>query len=207
MVTTLYLIRHGETEGDDVKRYKGSIDVPLSAKGEEQIERTAGFINESLKTFNAALRAVYSSDLIRAVRSAGIIAKGSGLQPVVVPELRERNFGLWEGMSFDEIKEKYPDEFGAWAKDPLRFSPMGGESTIEVKDRVIRALEKILGRHSGDAIAVVGHGGVNRIILCHIMEMPLENIFRVEQDHAAVNIIEFWDEYPVVKLINGVPGK
>lgn len=225
MVSTLYLIRHGETEGGDVKRYKGSIDVPLSARGVGQMEVTARFVSEHLKTAEPAkylsylkdihggsadrqqaeepkLQAVYCSDLSRAVRSAGIVASPHGLSPVVVPALRERNFGIWEGMSFIEIREQYPDEFASWAGNPLRFSPIRGESTLEVKDRVIPALEEIMARHAGECVAIAAHGGVNRIILCHILGMPLENIFRIEQDHGAVNIIEFWDKYPVVKAMN-----
>jgi broad specificity phosphatase PhoE len=141
--------------------------------------------------------------LSRAFRSAEIIAESHGLTPLVNNGLRERSFGIWEGMSFIEIKEKHPVEFQAWAGNPLKYSPMGGESTLEVRERVIGALESILAGHHGDTIAVVAHGGVNRIILCHIMGMPLENIFRIEQDYAAVNIIEFWEQYPVVKLLNG----
>jgi alpha-ribazole phosphatase len=201
MVTTLYLVRHGETEGSKEKRYKGSLDVPLSANGIEQVKRASKFIKKTLT--NPGLKAVYCSNLSRAVKSAEIIASEHGLKPIVVSELRERNFGLWEGMSFDEIRQKYPEEFDAWVKDPLRFSPVGGESTTEVRDRVIKALEAILSRHNGDAISVVAHGGVNRIMLCHFMGVPLENIFRIEQDYAAVNIIEVWDDYPVVKLVNG----
>lgn len=241
MVTTLYLVRHGETEGSETKRYKGSIDVPLSEKGTEQVKGSSLFIQEylgkasfskhmsylkdihttlddsaeaqkcksheataELLSFRASsLQAVYTSNLSRAVRSAGIIAGPYGLKPVETPDLRERSFGVWEGMSFTEIKEKYPEEFEAWANDPLRYSPIEGESTIGVKERTIPCLTKILEIHKGDNIAVVAHGGVNRIILCHVLGIPFENIFRIEQDYAAVNIVEFWDKYPVVKLING----
>ena len=241
MVTTLYLIRHGETEGSETKRYKGSIDVPLSERGTEQVKGSSLFIQEylgkaafsrhmsylkdihtisddsaearkrkspespsELPDFRASgLQAVYASNLSRAVRSAGIIAEPYSLKPVEITDLRERSFGLWEGMTFTEIKEKYPEEFEAWANDPLRYSPIKGESTIDVKDRIVPTLTKILDSHKGDNIAVVAHGGVNRIILCHVLGIPLENIFRIEQDYAAVNIIEFWDKYPVVKLING----
>lgn len=199
MVTTLYLIRHGETEGAEVRRHKGSIDVPLSQEGIKQMEKTASFMKDSIK----AMAAVYTSDLIRAIKSAEVIAGDFGISPIVVSGLRERSFGLWEGMSFDEIKEKYPDAFGSWAKDPLRFSPMGGESTIEVKERVMPAFHEILKRHGGDTISIVSHGGVNRVILCSLLGMPLENIFRIEQDYGALNIIEFWDGVPVIKLING----
>ncbi|MCX8030151.1 MAG: histidine phosphatase family protein [Thermodesulfovibrionales bacterium] len=225
MVTTLYLIRHGATAGDDVKRYKGSIDVPLSERGVEQINRSLNFIQEhSKKTVlhrqqnylvdihggqtngDGTLKAVYCSPLSRAVKSAEIIANHYGIRPIEVADLTERNFGSWEGMTYLEIKEKFPEEFSKWASNPLKYCPPGGESTIEVRDRVIKAIENIVNIHKvkGDNIAVVAHGGVNRIILCYFMGVPLENIFRIEQDHASVNIIEFWDRYPVIKLVNGV---
>lgn len=206
MVKTLYLIRHGETEGSEVKRYKGNIDVPLSEKGIKQVEQVAKYLNRSYKSHKSCngLEAVYSSPLIRALRSAEIIAKSFGLKPIVIPDLRERSFGIWEGMSFNEIKDKYPEEFEAWAGNPLKYSPIGGESTVEVRDRVVNALDNLLTNHNEERIAIVAHGGVNRIILCHVMGIPLENIFRIEQDFAAVNIIDFYDKYPIVKLINGV---
>ncbi len=237
MVTTLFLIRHGATAGGRKNAYKGSIDVPLSEEGEVQMTRAAAFLSGTMKTLArermtsylkdvnsgkneeqglrdeqaGALSAVYCSDLSRARKSAGYIAGPYGLDPVAVPDLRERHFGVWEGMTFLEIRDLYPAEFEAWAKDPVRHSPPGGESTLDVRDRVIKALDEIMDRHCGAGgasstatnIAVVAHGGVNRIILCHILGIPLENVFRIEQDHAAVNIIEFWERYPVVKLING----
>ena len=104
---------------------------------------------------------------------------------------------------FTEIKERYQEEFSAWAGNPLKYSPIEGESTVEVEKRVMKAVNRILKKHKGDEIAIVSHGGVSRIILCRLLGIPLENIFRIEQDYAAVNIIEFWDKYPVVKLING----
>jgi broad specificity phosphatase PhoE len=149
------------------------------------------------------LSAVYCSGLTRAVQSAEIIAKPHSLSPVRIADLRERSFGLWEGMTFSEIKEDYPNEFAAWAANPLAYSPMGGETTLAVRDRVIGAVDTILSEHAGQDVAVVAHGGVNRIILCHILGIPLENLFRIEQDYAALNIIEFWEKYPVLKLLNG----
>jgi alpha-ribazole phosphatase len=229
MVTTIYLVRHGALEGSGQKRYTGSIDTPMSQQGVEQVKTASSFIAAHLRTADCAkylsylrdvhgsagpgecrneksaaeIQAVYCSDLARAVTSAEIIAGPYGLVPVRVPGLRERSFGAWEGMTFAGIKEKFPAEFEAWARNPLRHSPVGGENTEEVKERVVKALDIIMADHTGDNIAVVAHGGVNRIILCHILGMPLENIFRIEQDYAAVNIIEFWEKYPVVQLING----
>ncbi len=240
MVKKLYLVRHGETEGAQSNRYKGHIDVPLSGKGIRQMERLSRYIvqncsnsSNSLNRLNGlnALNAVYTSDLSRAVKSAEIISEPYNIKPIIVRSLRERNFGIWEGMSFDEIKEKYPREFEAWVGNPLKFSPMKGESTLEVKDRAIEALNWILNEHlnaqkssksgssrsnslnrlnrlnglnglNNTSIAIVAHGGINRIILCHLLGIPLENIFRIEQDFSALNIVEFYDKYPVVKLIN-----
>jgi alpha-ribazole phosphatase len=215
MVTTLILIRHGETEGADQKRYKGSIDVPLSENGIRQIEKLSRFISteaqecsvrklDSSEYRKSALCSVYCSDLSRAIKSAEIIAAPYSLSPVIVPELRERNFGIWEGMSFDEIKEKYPVQFESWASNPLKFSPMQGESTAVMSERVMLATEKILAHHKGERLAIVSHGGVIRIILCCFLGIPLENIFRIEQDYAALNIVEIWDNYPLVKLLNGI---
>ncbi len=215
MVTTLYLIRHGATEGSETKRYKGSIDVPMSEKGIEQIKGTSVFIQNMIQdkknhescivhSASSKLSAVYCSPLSRALKSAEIITEPFGLKPIVIEDLRERSFGIWEGMTFTEIKEKYPQEFEAWAGNPLRYSPVDGESTVEVRERAVKAVDSLLSNHNSEHIAIVAHGGVNRIILCHIMGIPLENIFRIEQDFAAVNIIEFWEKYPVVKLLNGV---
>lgn len=211
------MIRHGETIGAEKRQYKGSIDVPLSENGIRQMERVSEYIfamekRRSEGTDGAQdqrisatdLSAVYCSDLNRTIRSADIIALPHSLDPIIVPSLRERNFGVWEGMSFDEIKEKYPEEFDAWAENPLKFSPVGGESTSEMSGRVIKAFDGILANHPREYIAVVAHGGVNRIILCHLLGVPLENIFRIEQDYGALNIVEFWDKYPVVRLVNGV---
>ncbi len=204
MATTVYLIRHGETVDADSRRYKGHIDVPLSENGIIQLEKLAIYLHENskLRTQNSKLKAVYSSGLSRALKSAEIIAKPFGLKPVIVDDLKERSFGVWEGMSFDEIKEKWPDAFNVWADNPVQFSPMEGENTLDVKVRAMKAFKEIVSNHKDEEIAIVSHGGITRVILCEMLGIPLENIFRIEQDFAALNIIEMWD-YPVVKLMNG----
>lgn len=202
MVTTLYLIRHGETEGGEVRRYKGSIDVPLSERGVRQMSEAASFLERYLRGIAPS---IYCSPLSRALRSAEILAGTYGTRPVIIKDLRERHFGVWEGLTFAEIRERYPLEFDAWAGNPLAHSPREGESTLEVRDRVIPALNRLLDTHRGESVMIVAHGGVNRVILCHLIGIPLENIFRIEQECAHLNIIELWDDYPVVKLLNGGP--
>jgi len=218
MATTIYLIRHGETVNADSRRYKGHIDVPLSENGIKQLGRLSEYLSHNIRNKHnppipplekggkggfesPGLKAVYCSGLSRALKSAQIIARPYGIEPVIVEDLKERSFGVWEGMTFDEIKEKWPDAFNAWAENPLKFSPIEGENTLEIKERAMKAFNKIVNKHKDEEIAIVSHGGITRVILCEMLGMPLENIFRIEQDFAALNIIELWD-YPVVKKIN-----
>jgi alpha-ribazole phosphatase len=207
MVTKIYLIRHGETEDADSGRYKGHLDVPLSKNGIKQIKKLGRYISGEAGKWGSAevdhtgLSAIYCSDLIRAVKSADIIAEQLDLKSMILAGLRERNFGEWEGMTFGEIEKKWPDAFRAWADNPLKFSPVGGESTLEARNRVMPAFNKIIDQHKEQSIVIVSHGGVIRIILCELLGIPLENIFRIEQDFAALNIVELWD-YPVIKQIN-----
>jgi alpha-ribazole phosphatase/probable phosphoglycerate mutase len=199
-VTKIFLIRHGETVDANSRRYKGHIDIDLSDNGIAQVKRLSDHVGAR---HAVPLRAVYCSDLSRAIKSAEIIAEPFSLKPVINVGLKERNFGVWEGMSFDEIKEKWPDAFDSWAANPVEFSPMQGESTLEVKERAMKTFNEIVSKHAGENIALVAHGGINRVILCELLGIPLENIFRIEQDFAALNVIELWD-YPVVKQINFV---
>jgi alpha-ribazole phosphatase/probable phosphoglycerate mutase len=216
-MTRVYLLRHGKTVGGDERRYKGRMDVPLSDEGVVQMERAAGFVNRhsvlasappgvqsGRGSGNAGLEVICCSKLMRAIKSAETLARPLGLVPVQVESLGERDFGRWEGMTFDEIRMAYPGEFEAWAKDPLRFSPVGGESTQAVYERVMPVFTELVERFKDRTYAVVAHGGVNRVILCGVLGIPLENVFRIEQDFAAINVIEFYEDYPVVRLLNHV---
>ncbi|MDX9715463.1 MAG: alpha-ribazole phosphatase [Dissulfurispiraceae bacterium] len=206
MVKTIYLVRHGETVGHKHGQYKGSMDIPLSERGAEQVRRSAEFIAADMKKGKAQEKSslkVYCSPLSRARRSAEIIAARLSVKSLQIDDLRERSFGRWEGMTYMEIAEKYPGEFSDWRTNPLKFSPPEGESTLEVNTRVLSVLDRILLSSSdGESIIIVAHGGVNRVLLCSFLGMPLEHIFRIEQNFAGVSIIEMWDELPVVKLLN-----
>jgi len=123
--------------------------------------------------------------------------------PLINDDLRGRSFGIWEGLNFGEINERYPEEFEAWTKNPDGFRPPAGETIMAVKERAIAAFNGIVAGHLGQTVAIVAHGGVNRIILCHLMGSPLENMFAIEQGYAGLNIIEFREKFPVVRLLNG----
>ncbi|MBF0591666.1 MAG: histidine phosphatase family protein [Nitrospirae bacterium] len=199
MPTTVYLLRHGRTIGDNERRYKGHTDVPLSDAGIKQAARSAQYIKRHAVE---GIKHLYCSDLSRAIHSAEMVGRPFDLKPITVEGLRERHFGRWEGMTFEEVTQCYPQEFDQWAKNPLAFSPVDGESTLDVSARTMPVFYDILGRHTNEAIAIVAHGGVNRVILANLLGVPLENLFRIEQDFNCINIIEFHADLPVIKALN-----
>lgn len=205
MASTVYIIRHGATISAVEKRYNGHTDVPLSKEGEQQIHVLIDFFQNQIKSDPPSenpLDVVYCSDLQRSIRSAEIIARSFGLTPVIVPSMRERHFGRWEGMTVDEIQQKFPDEFSAWEKNPVQFSPTGSENTMAFRDRVLTAFYDIIDKDKNKKIAIIAHGGVNRIILCELLGIPLQNMFRITQDFSALNAVMFYEGTPILKTMN-----
>ena len=196
--TRLYLCRHGEVIGDGRRRYNGHRDVDINDNGVRQMEH----LRERLK--DAPISAVYSSDLIRTVRGAKIIAEPHGIVVNNVPEFRERGVGVWEGMAWDEIEAAYPDDWKAWLGDIVHFQPDGGESLVQVQARVMPALCHVLEENREKEILLVAHGGVNRVILSEAMKLDMKHVFRIEQGYGRLNIIDFYEDgMSVVKLFNG----
>jgi alpha-ribazole phosphatase len=197
--TRLYLIRHGEVVKARPNTYHGHKDVDVTATGVAQLERVAE------RLASAPLRAVYSSTLRRSRQGAEQVAKPHGLDVRSLPEFREKHFGAWEGLTYDEVAERYPEDWARWLVDPPSVRPEGGESYAEMQARVLIALSDVMASHPGEAVALVAHGGVNRAILCHALGLELTYVFRIEQDYGATNVIDFFPEGPaVVKAMNVV---
>lgn len=201
--TVIFLLRHGETDGPK-KVYKGHIDVPLSNNGIEQIEKVSETLKKLQKKYELNRKIILSSPLKRALKTAEILSKSLAIEFKKLDILKERSFGKWEGMTIDEIISAYPEDFERWRQNPAKFSPPDGESTLDVSVRAKKAIEEIIKGYKGYQIFITAHGGINRVILCNILNIPLENIFRIEQDFACLNIIEFYESYPLIRLINGV---
>jgi alpha-ribazole phosphatase len=196
--TRVYLMRHGEVDNGLEKRYNGHIDVDITEKGIEQMHRLAGLLD------GKPVKAVYSSDLIRSVKGARIVSARLGLEHTPVRTLRERSVGQWEGMTAEEIKLRYPEEFKAWRTDLLNYRPPEGECLQDVRDRILPEYKRIVASHPAEEIAMLLHGGVNRIILADALGLDPLNLFRIDQAFGALNIIDHFDDgMTVVKLMNG----
>ncbi|MBI5642787.1 MAG: histidine phosphatase family protein [Deltaproteobacteria bacterium] len=200
--TRLYLIRHGQVVNHHEYRYNGHFDVDITDVGVEQMTRLSHFLMDK------GITALYSSDLQRTRKGAGIIGKRIGLNPASVHELRELNLGRWEGLTREEAILKYPEDAHFSFKELATSKVKEGESLVELKARVLPALHEILERHKGGTVCVVAHGGVNRVVLSDALGLSLENFFRIEQDYGCLNLIDFFgDGIKVVKLLNGGPNQ
>jgi probable phosphoglycerate mutase len=152
--TRVILIRHGETAWNRATRIQGHTDIPLSALGLAQAERLAAALADE------SLDAVYASDLSRARETAEALARGRGLSVQVDRGLRERAFGRFEGLSWDEIAQSYPDDSARWRRREPDFPVGGGESLVTFSARCIAATRRAAAAHPGQNIALVAHGGV-----------------------------------------------
>jgi probable phosphoglycerate mutase len=196
--TVLYLVRHGAVIKVAGKSYIGQIDIPLNEDGVEQ----AWALRKWLEPVRFSH--VYSSDLSRAQRTCRIIAGRRVKASEALPALREINLGEWEGFSFCEIEQRFPEEYAARGRDIENWRPTGGESFADCRIRVMHALRGILARSQGN-ILVVGHAGVNRLILCDVLGIPVSNVLSIGQDYGCVNIVEFSETRARLKLLNYTP--
>lgn len=152
--TRLILIRHGETLWNRETRIQGHTDIPLSPLGLAQAVRLSAALADE------PLAALYASDLRRARQTAEAIARPRGLPIHLDPDLRERAFGRFEGLSWDQINTRYPEEAARWRRRDADFAVGGGESLRAFSARCLAAARRAAAAHAGQTIALVAHGGV-----------------------------------------------
>ncbi len=196
--TTLYLVRHGAIIRVAGKAYIGQIEAPLSEEGVEQ----AWALRKWLEPVHFSH--VFSSDLSRAQRTGRIIASRRIKSIETIPALREICLGEWEGFTFREIEKRFPEEFAARGRDIENWRPPGGESFADCRARVMDTMRGVIGNSQGN-ILVVGHAGVNRLILCDILGIPIANLHSIGQDYGCLNIIDFNSERTRLRLLNYTP--
>jgi len=198
MNSRFWLVRHGEPSGVRGRCY-GKLDIGLSAAGRAQMERAA----ECLKA--ESFEAIYASPRVRTMESARIVAGFHGCDCREDAALAEIDFGDFEGLAYDEISARYPAIYRQWMEAPTEVQFPNGESFAVMRSRVLRAFDAILQRHEGRTVAIVTHGGVIRIVLAWVLEMPDRCLFRLAQDYAAMNLLEWVDGVPVVRRMNVRP--
>lgn len=182
MEKAIYFVRHGHIDLGGERRCIGVTDIPLSAQGSVD----ALMIREKLT--NVAFSQIKCSNLLRAVQTAKIIAADRNLSCEIIPELREMALGKWENRSFREIAEEFPEEYKKRGENIATYRTPQGESFTDCYLRVIPFFEKVM-KNLQNNILMVTHAGVNRVILCHVLNLPLTEVLKVKQDYGCINKI------------------
>jgi broad specificity phosphatase PhoE len=199
MSTIIYFTRHGETKWNSEGRMQGQKGSSLTLKGQEQTLK----LKDRLK--NKKIDIVYTSNSKRAVETTNILCNGKKIKVIESRELMEMDFGKWEGMLFDEIKQKYPDNFNYFWNKPLLYKPEGGESFNELIKRVHTVLDKILDDNENKSILVVTHTVVLKCILSILEKRSIENIWEGDFIHPVSLtkvIFENKEEYKICYIAN-----
>ncbi|MFK0123582.1 bifunctional RNase H/acid phosphatase [Streptomyces nigra] len=197
---TFVLLRHGETPLTPQKRFSGSggTDPALSAAGREQAERVGAALAR-----RGTVQAIVSSPLARTRETAGIVAARLGLDVTVEEGLRETDFGAWEGLTFGEVRERYPDDLTAWLADPEARPTGGGESFAATAERVAAARDKLIAAYAGRTVLLVTHVTPIKTLVRLALGAPPESLFRMELSAASLSAIAYYaDGNASVRLFN-----
>lgn len=192
----LYLVRHGESEWNILKKVQGQKDVNLTKKGEQQAEKIAN------RLYNENIDIIYSSDLKRAFETAKKI--GDKLKLNVNPDksFREINFGIWEGISTKELTDNYSKEHLLWMKKPHKLKLEGAETLEELQNRTIKGVNRISKLNPNKNILIVSHSAAIKTIILGLLDMDISYYNKMSLNNVSLSIIEFRDYNNVLKLFN-----
>ena len=185
-MTKIILVRHGHVEGISPERFRGRADLLLTAEGRRQAEATAHRIEASRTP-----AAVYTSSLSRCRATGEAIGKPFGLSPNPIEDLIDIDYGEWQGLTPDGVRNRWPEQLETWYRAPDWAAIPGGETLQAVLSRALSALREIIGRHPRDTVVVVGHDSVNRVLLLHALDLPLSRYWRLGQHPCAINELDF----------------
>jgi len=195
---TVFLVRHGAVAAGRGRTYIGQAERPLSEEGIRQALRLRVMLE------HAAIATVCCSDLSRSIRTAEILAEDRAVEMRAYRELREIDLGAWDGRSFAEITRRFPADFKARGEDLEHWRPPGGESFGDLRDRILPLFRDLLESSPGNLL-LVGHAGVNRVILCETLGIPLANVFQIGQDYGCLNVIGVGSLGCRIQLLNYTP--
>jgi broad specificity phosphatase PhoE/ribonuclease HI len=190
--TTLILVRHGVTVHTESRKFSGGLggrNPGLTDEGRAQARATADW----LAPLADEIDVVISSPVRRTLETAEVIAARLGTTFVTEDGLAEMEFGTWEGMTFAEVRESYPDDLDAWLGS-VDTGPGGGESLREVEKRVLASLDRVVCQHAGKTVLAVSHVTPIKVLVAHVMGAPLESVHRMELAPASVTVVSFFDD-------------
>ena len=189
--TVTALLRHGQTPMSVQKRYAGRTDAPLTEVGVQQAAAAAK------RLASAGLGVIVTSPLLRTVQTAQAVAAVTGAAVVTDDGFRETDFGAWEGLTFAEVRERWPAELSAWLADP-DVAPPGGESFTDVSARVTAALDRVLAARAGQTVLIVSHVTPIKTLVAAALLAPPAALYRMHLDVGALCEIDWYADGPAV---------
>lgn len=197
----MYLLRHGATPPNLVEppvMQGDGVDEPLAPIGREQAARAA----EALAS--RPVRAIYSSPMLRAMETAGLIAERHGLPVEPVDALREVKVGIWEGSNWPDVERNYPEQYRAFREDPGKNGYPGGETLQDLLDRTTPAFESLMQKHAGEEFVVAAHSVVNRVYVASLLGISMANGYFIPQANCCVNIVRWRDGKAKLVTFNAI---
>lgn len=196
-MTTLILTRHGEVEGINPPRFRGRLELHLTTRGEQQARRLGEVIVGRWK-----VDALFSSPAWRCVATASRIGDAASCPSMPLSGLLDISYGAWQGLTHDEVRERWPDAWRMWREAPHLAAIPGAETLQDVLARATAALREVMAAWHNKTVVLVAHDSVNRVLLCHLLDVPLSRYTALAQDPCCINVIELHDTRVVVRAIN-----
>jgi len=178
-MTEIILVRHGETEWNVEEVFRGRIDIELNQTGIKQAKLLAEYLAD-LK-----IDAIYSSPLRRALKTAELIAGYHKLDVEIVPELIDMDFGKWQGLSLQEVRDKYKELYAEWVSHPDKVKIPAGESLDGVRKRAISVVSDVIARYEG-TVVLVAHRVVNKVLICALLGLDNSHFWNIRQDTCGI---------------------
>ena len=183
----IILVRHGETEWNVAEIFRGRIDIELNETGIRQAELLAEYLNK------IKIEAIYSSPLKRALKTAEIIARNHKLDVAIAAGLIDFNFGKWQGLSHQEVKDKYEELYTVWTNHPDRVKMVDGESLDDVRKRAIGVVTDVIAKYEG-TVVLVSHRVVNKVLICALLGLDNSHFWNIKQDTCGISTFTYENE-------------
>jgi phosphoserine phosphatase len=195
-VTRIIILRHGRTEWNRVEKFRGRADIGLDRVGIEQAEAAAKRIGEW------PISAIYSSPLQRAMATSDIVASRLGIGVNLLPEIVDIDYGEWQGLSTQEVIDRYDSLYSKWMKDPGDVKFPGGESFSRVRDRISRTVEVLIQQHPKESIVLVTHKVICQVFVLNLLALNSSHFWQITQDVCAMNLFEVRGGIPSALFLN-----
>ncbi len=166
------------------ERFRGRAELPLSELGQRQAEALGSRVAQGWKP-----DAIYTSPLSRCVHTGEAIGRATGVQPGPLDDLADTDYGLWQGLTHEEVRARWPEELRTWFEAPDLARIPNGETLADVLVRAMNVLHIVLRQHRGQTVVLVGHDSINRVLLLHSLGLPLSRYWRLKQEPCCLNEI------------------